>query len=111
MSSTLDRERVATSDIDPFAGAFLADPYPFHEQLREADPVVRLAKYDVYAVARYAEAHAILNDWQTFGSRGGVRIPHFQKEANLPAPSLLFVTDPPKHHPARAVTHPELALP
>jgi cytochrome P450 len=111
MSTTLDRERVASSDIDPFARAFLSDPYPFHEQLREAGAVVRLSKYNVYAVARYAEAHAILNDWQTFGSSGGVGIANFHKEANWRPPSLLLETDPPNHTRARSVMNRVLALP
>jgi cytochrome P450 len=111
MSSIVDCERVAASDIDPFARAFLSDPYPFHEQLREAGPVVRLNKYSVYAVARYAEAHAILNDWQAFGSSGGVGIANFHKEANWRPPSLLLETDPPNHTRARAVMNRALALP
>jgi 4-methoxybenzoate monooxygenase (O-demethylating) len=112
MASTMDlSERVAASDIDPFAREFLSDPYPFHEQLREAGPVVRLTTYGVYAVARYAEAHAILNDWQTFGSGGGVGIANFHKEANWRPPSLLLETDPPNHTRARSVMNRVLALP
>jgi hypothetical protein len=34
----------ATLDLDPFSDSFLADPYPFHEQLRQAGPVVRLSR-------------------------------------------------------------------
>ncbi len=29
-------------DVDPFDDAFLTDPYPFHERIREAGPVVFL---------------------------------------------------------------------
>jgi cytochrome P450 len=104
MSLTLDRnDRVVTSDIDPFSAEFLSDPYRFHEQLREAGPVVRLTRYDVWAVARYEQAHAMLNDWQTFGSGGGVGISNFHKEANWRPPSLLLETDPPMHTHARTV--------
>ena len=49
-------------DVDPFAMDFFADPYPTHELLREAGPVVYLDKWNVYGVARYAEVHAVLND-------------------------------------------------
>jgi len=35
------------SDIDPFCDEFLSEPYPFHEELREAGPVVRLERYGV----------------------------------------------------------------
>ena len=104
MTSILEQDdRVATSDIDPFSRAFLADPYPFHEQLREAGPVVRLTRYNVWAVTRYEHVHAILSDWQTFGSGGGVGISNFHKEANWRPPSLLLETDPPVHTRARTV--------
>jgi hypothetical protein len=34
-------------------------------------PVVRLAPYGIWGVARYAEVHKILNDWETFCSSRG----------------------------------------
>ena len=40
-------------DIDPFSDEFLSDPYPFHERLREAAPVVWLERYRLYASARH----------------------------------------------------------
>jgi 4-methoxybenzoate monooxygenase (O-demethylating) len=96
-------DRVVTSDIDPFAREFLADPYPLHEQLREAGPVVRLTRYDCWAVARYEQVCAVLNDWETFGSGGGVGLANFHKEGNWRPPSLLLETDPPVHTRARTV--------
>jgi 4-methoxybenzoate monooxygenase (O-demethylating) len=93
----------ATSDIDPFSREFLSDPYPHHEQLREIGPVVRLTHYDVWAVARYEQVWAILNDWQTFGSGAGVGISNFHKEGNWRPPSLLLETDPPTHDRARTI--------
>jgi hypothetical protein len=33
------------SDIDPFSDTVLADPFPAHEALRDAGPVVRLSRY------------------------------------------------------------------
>jgi len=55
-------------DVDPFAIEFFEDPFPTHEALREAGPVVHLDKWNVYAVARYAEVYAVLNDPLTFCS-------------------------------------------
>jgi cytochrome P450 len=94
-------ETAVTSDIDPFSREFLADPYSYHEQLRELGPVVRLTRYDVWAVARYEQVSAILNDWETFGSGGGVGLANFHKEGNWRPPSLLLETDPPTHTRAR----------
>jgi hypothetical protein len=34
--------------IDPFSAKFLGDTYPFHEQLREAGPVVWLERYECW---------------------------------------------------------------
>jgi cytochrome P450 len=102
MLSTLD-DRVAASEIDPFSREFLADPYPYHERLREAGPVVRLTRYDAWAVFRYEQVQAILNDWQTFGSGAGVGLANFHKEGNWRPPSLLLETDPPTHTRARTV--------
>ncbi len=82
MSLTLN-DRVVTSEIDPFSREFLADPYPYHEQLREAGPVIRLARYDAWAVFRHEQVQAILNDWQTFSSGAGVGLANFHKETQL----------------------------
>jgi hypothetical protein len=40
------------STVDPFSLESLANPYPFHEELREAGPVVWLERYGIWAMAR-----------------------------------------------------------
>jgi cytochrome P450 len=102
MLTTLN-DHVVTSEIDPFSREFLADPYPYHERLREAGPVVRLTRYDAWAVFRHEQVQAILNDWQTFSSGAGVGLANFHKEGNWRPPSLLLETDPPAHTRARTV--------
>ena len=83
MSSMLQLNgTIVASDIDPFSRKFLSDPYPHHEMLRDLAPVVRLPRYDVWAVTRYEQVNAILNDWETFGSGGGVGLANFHKEGN-----------------------------
>ena len=83
-------DQAVTSEIDPFSREFLANPYPYHEQLREAGPVVRLAHYDAWAVFRHEQVQAVLNDWQTFSSGAGVRFGQFPQRGQLasaePAP-------------------------
>jgi cytochrome P450 len=56
------------SSLDPFADDFLAAPYPFYAELREAGPVVWLERYGLWACACHAEVQATLSDWQTFSS-------------------------------------------
>jgi len=90
-------------DIDPFAIEFFADPFPTHEVLREAGPVIYLDKWGVYGVARYAEVHAVLNDPATFCSSRGVGLSDFKKEKPWRPPSLILEADPPAHTRTRAV--------
>ena len=90
-------------DVDPFSIEFFKDPHPIHELLREAGPVVRLDKWNVYAVARYAEVHAVLHDPLTFCSSRGVGLSDFAKEKPWRPPSLILEADPPAHTRTRAV--------
>jgi hypothetical protein len=91
------------SDADPFSVEFFENPHRIHEELREAGPVVWLSRYGCWAVARYAEVHAVLNDWQAFCSSRGVGMSDFAKEKPWRPKSLVLETDPPEHDRARAV--------
>ena len=91
------------SDIDPFSDEFLTDPYPFHERLREAGPVVWLERYGLWACARHAEVQAALTDWQTFSSAAGVGIDDFRRSKPWRPPSLILEADPPLHTRSRTV--------
>lgn len=71
------------SDADPFALAFMRDPYPEHAALRELGPVVRLSRYDCWAVARYEQVNAVLMDWAASGSAAGVGMSDLRKEKRL----------------------------
>jgi cytochrome P450 len=94
---------VTVSDIDPYCDEFLDNPYPFHERLRDAAPVVWLKRYDLWAMARFKEVDAALRDWQTFCSSSGVGISDFRKEKPWRVPSLILEADPPLHTRTRAV--------
>src|SRR5262249_59573704 len=82
-------------DFDPFSIEFFADPFPTHEKLREAGPLVYLDKYGVYGVARYQQVHAVLNDPVTFCSSRGVGLSDLAREKPLPPASPLLEDDPP----------------
>ena len=89
--------------FDPFSIEFFADPFPTHETLREAGPVVYLNKWGVYGVARYEQVHAVLNDPLTFCSSRGVGLSDFVKEKSWRPQSLILEADPPAHTRTRAV--------
>jgi cytochrome P450 len=91
------------SDIDPFCRDFFENPFPAYQELREAGPVVRLSRYGVWAVARYDQVHAVLNDWQTFCSSRGAGLTDFAKEKPWRPKSLVLETDPPLHDRTRRV--------
>lgn len=90
-------------DIDPFSLGFFDDPYPAHERMRDAAPVVYLDKWNIYGAARYAEVFAMLNDPQTFCSSRGVGLSDFAKETPWRPPSLILEADPPEHTRTRTV--------
>jgi cytochrome P450 len=100
MDTTVDRP---VSSIDPFSHAFLSDPYPHHEALREAGPVVWLEQYGIWAMARHQEVRDSLTDWQTFCSSAGVGLSDFRKEPPWRPPSIILEADPPLHTRTRAV--------
>ena len=100
MDTTANRP---VSAIDPFSHAFLRDPYPHHESLREAGPVVWLAQYGIWAMARHQEVRDALTDWQTYCSSAGVGLSDFRKEPPWRPPSIILEADPPLHTRTRAV--------
>jgi 4-methoxybenzoate monooxygenase (O-demethylating) len=89
--------------VDPFSIDFFDDPYPTHELLRETGPVVYLDKWNVFAVARYAEVHGVLNDPLTFCSGRGAGLSDFAKEKPWRPQSIILEVDPPAHTRTRAV--------
>ena len=94
---------VPALDIDPFSDDFLANPYPDHERLREAGPVVWLAKYDIYATARHAQVREVLSDHATYISSAGVGLANFNKEPPFRPKSLILEADQPHHTRARNI--------
>ncbi len=90
-------------DIDPFSDDFLNNPYPYHEEIREAGPVVWLSPYGIWAVGRHEHVRAGLNDWQNFISSAGVGLANFRTEKPFRPPSLILEADPPQHTRSRTV--------
>jgi cytochrome P450 len=93
----------AVSSVDPFSHAFLDNPYPHHEALREAGPVVWLERYGIWAMSRHNEVRDGMTDWQTYCSGAGVGLSDFRKEPPWRPPSIILEADPPLHTRTRAV--------
>ena len=99
----MTQSAVPTSDIDPFSKEYLLDPYPFHEQLREAGPVVWLSKWNCWGTGRHKEMNEVLADPKTFCSGAGVGLANFNIEKPWRQPSMLLEADAPEHTMRRAV--------
>lgn len=83
-----------STDIDLFSDEVLVDPYPTYRTLRDLGPVVHLPKYDIYAVARYADVRQVLHDWRSYTNRGGVS---FNDHRNTLHAGSVVASDPPDH--------------
>jgi 4-methoxybenzoate monooxygenase (O-demethylating) len=91
------------SSVDPFSHGFLHDPYPHHQALREAGPVVWLEQYQIWTMARHEQVRDALTDWQVYCSSAGVGLSDFRKEPPWRPPSIILEADPPLHTRTRAV--------
>jgi 4-methoxybenzoate monooxygenase (O-demethylating) len=98
-------------DVDPFSADFLENPYPHHEVLREAGPLVWLSRYSIAATARYEQVRHALLDWQTFSSARGVGMADFEKHGRFRLPSLILEADPPQHSRSRVALSKALSQP
>ena len=94
---------VPVLDLDPYDQAHAANPFPIYEQIREAAPVVFLARYQTYATGRYEEVKTVLEDWEHFTSTAGVGLTDITKPGALRDKSPLVEVDPPVHTGIRSV--------
>ena len=93
----------ARSDFDPFGWTTRVDPYPAYTALRGAGPAVRLDKYGIWAVPRYAEIKTIFADHVNFSNAGGAGIANYFKTKPWRPPSIILEADPPLHTKTRKV--------
>lgn len=91
-----------TINVDPYSTEILAEPYPFHHELREAGQVVWLEPHGVWATGHYEQVREVLNDWRTFMSGAGVGLMDLRVDS-WRKPSLLLEADPPDHTAVRAI--------
>lgn len=90
-------------NIDPFAPDILADPYAYHEALREIGAVAKLRDYDAYIVGRYDEVITVSSDYNLFTSSAGMGLTDIRKPGAWRKASPLAEIDPPDHTAIRSV--------
>ncbi len=90
---------MAALDLDLFAPASLADPFADYRRLRDAGAVVRLARLDVHAIARFADVQAALRADGALISGEGVG---FSAAFNAPKGMNVIQSDGDLHRRLRA---------
>ena len=90
---------VPALDLDLFAPASLADPFADYRTLRDAGPVVRLARPDVHAIARFADVQTALRASDILISGEGVG---FSAAFNAPKGMNVIQSDGDRHRRMRA---------
>ena len=97
---------IPTSDIDLFTDESLTNPYPLYRTLRDLAPIVYLEKLSMFALMRYDQVRAALDDWETFSSSDGVGL---NDEVNQAMAGTIINTDPSLHTKLRAVISSRMA--
>jgi cytochrome P450 len=75
---------------DPYSEVNLTNPYPWHEELRELAPIVRVEKYNAYAIGRYAEIKSVLNDPITYDNAAGIGLADISKPGSWGRKASVF---------------------
>jgi cytochrome P450 len=81
---------------DPYDFEIDADPYPVWRRMREEAPLYRNDRYDFWALTRFADVEAGLQDWRTYSSAKGTLIELIRSGFQPPAGVFIF-EDPPLH--------------
>lgn len=89
-----------TYDADLFTDEALTDPYDHYRTLRDLGPVVWLSAHDVYAVTRYADVRAVLENPELFCSGQGVGFNDFINDAGR---GTILMSDGEQHERLREV--------
>ncbi|GAC1571713.1 MAG: cytochrome P450 [Sphingomicrobium sp.] len=95
----IEFEKIAELDLDLFAEASLTDPVNDYRRLRDAGPVVRLRRPDVYAIGRFAEVQSALRAADQLVSGEGVG---FSQAFNAPKGMNVIQSDGDLHRRLRS---------
>ena len=75
---------------DPYSEVNLLDPYPWQQEMRELAPIVRLEKYNAYAIGRYAEIRSVLRDPITYDNAAGIGLADISKPGSWGRKASVF---------------------
>ena len=83
-------------ELNPFSYEFHADPYPTYRWLRDHAPLYYNRQLDFYALSRFRDVLAALQDWKTYSSAEGTTFERLDARMFDVTPMVIFM-DPPRH--------------
>ncbi|MFG1922489.1 cytochrome P450 [Cryptosporangium sp. NPDC048952] len=87
---------MSTVSFSPYDPATVVDPYPLYQRLRNEAPLYRNDEIGFWAVSRFADVSAVLQDHETYSSAKGDILEIIQADIEVPSGVLIF-EDPPVH--------------
>ncbi len=81
---------------DPYDFEIDSDPYPIWQRLRDEKPLYHNARYDFFALSRFADVERASADWSTYSSAKGTILELIKSDMEMPPGSIIF-EDPPTH--------------
>jgi cytochrome P450 len=84
------------AEYDPYDFELHRCPYPIWMRLRNERPLYYNAKYDFYALSRYADVERCSKDWRRYSSAKGTLLEIIKSQMTIPPGSIIF-DDPPRH--------------
>jgi cytochrome P450 len=81
----------------PYDYAMHEDPYPVYRRLRDEAPAYHNAELDFWALSRFDDVFAAMQDWQTYSSAEGVSL----ERGSGARPPMIIAMDPPRQQKLR----------
>src|SRR6478672_1820609 len=88
-----------TVRYDPYAYETHEDPYPVYAALRDDAPAYVDEERGFWALSRYDDVRAAIDDWHTYSSTGGITLERGSESVE----PMLIEMDPPRHTELRAI--------
>jgi cytochrome P450 len=96
MTAVVQSEPGTDVVYDPEDSATQLDPYPIYRRLRDESPVYHQERLRFWALSRFADVYAALNDHESYCSRQGLTWDPAAAEQAGVLP-MMVTTDPPEH--------------
>ncbi len=91
-----------STEFDPFSTDFFNGAYDTYRRLRDEAPVYYNAKWDFWALTRYADVAPATKDHERYSSAKGATLDMVKAHDDaIPLPKVIISMDPPEHEKMR----------